>query len=70
MLLVTFLKKKKITKTHFSKEVGVTKSAINQYCSGKRKPMPNIMQRIIKVTGGKVTPNDFYNINLGAKNND
>lgn len=62
MLLKKFLKQKKLTQKQFSERIGITSSAINQYCSGRRKPLPNIMERIIDATNGEVTPNDFYNI--------
>lgn len=68
MLLKKFLKQKKLTQKQFSKRVGITSSAINQYCSGRRKPLPNIMERIIDATSGEVTPNDFYNIDKLAIN--
>lgn len=62
MLLRQFLEEKKITQEQFSKIIGITRSAVNQYCSGKRKPLPNVMEKIIEMTYGEVLPNDFYNI--------
>lgn len=41
-------------------QIGVTRSALSNYETGNRIPRPKVMQRIQKVTRGKVSPRDFY----------
>jgi len=41
-------------------QVGVTRSAWNDWEKGKRMPGPAIMVEIFRITGGAVAPNDFY----------
>lgn len=65
MLLNDFLKKQKITKKSFSQRIGVSSVAVSYYCSRKRIPCYRIMEKIFESTGGKVTPNDFLNLNYG-----
>lgn len=66
MLLTEFLKERNIKKAAFSKIIGVSQPLTGYYCSGKRTPAPKIMQKIFEATGGKVTPNDFYNLKKGG----
>lgn len=40
----------------------VSKGAFRKWLSGERIPRKDQMEKIFEVTGGKVTPNDFYEI--------
>lgn len=41
---------------------GVSASALRKWISGERIPRKEQMEKIFEVTGGKVSPNDFYSI--------
>lgn len=41
-------------------DIGVSVAALSRYESGRRRPRPDVMARIHEVTGGAVTPNDFF----------
>lgn len=40
--------------------LGCSKMDIYRYCAGEVIPRPDRMQKIVELTGGEVTPNDFY----------
>jgi predicted transcriptional regulator len=40
--------------------IGVTEQALHRYMHRGRIPQTAVMKRIIAVTGGEVTANDFY----------
>lgn len=42
--------------------VTVTAKMAERYCKGTLPRDDKIMHRIVKVTGGKVTPNDWYGV--------
>ena len=42
--------------------VGVTRSAWNDWEKGKRTPGQVLMRELYTLTGGAVTPNDFYEL--------
>ena len=46
----------------FAAEIGVTEPALSRYIRNSQIPTRKIMARIIVVTGGEVTPNDFYDM--------
>lgn len=62
MKLKQFLKNKKITIEKFSVVADIPYTTICKYVYGKRKPSDSYMIRIYRVTKGKVSPNDFYNL--------
>lgn len=64
MKLEEFIKKNKISKTDFAKQVGIAFFTLDRYFKG-RIPSPDIMVQIVKATKGVVQPNDFYD--LGKK---
>ena len=43
-------KEKGDTQEKIAEELGVSREAVNMYCSGKRKPKPRTLLRIIKLT--------------------
>ena len=64
MKLKQYLEKNDISDQAFAILIGCTKGAVNRYKGGAnyRIPRPSIMRRIYKVTGKKVSPNDFYDL--------
>lgn len=42
--------------------IGVTRSAWNDWEKGKRTPAHALMIELYSLTGGSVTPNDFYEL--------
>ncbi len=51
----------------FAALIGVTRQAVHRYKTGERVPDQAIMASIFEVTGGAVTPNDFFNIPAPSK---
>ncbi|MEH6476677.1 MAG: helix-turn-helix transcriptional regulator [Sneathiella sp.] len=66
MKLKTWLDSRKIKAVTFAENVGVTHSTIGRYVSGDRFPRPEILRRIEVATGGKVTANDFLDLQKSA----
>lgn len=62
MKLADHLRDTKTTLTAFAASVGVNASTICRYAKGKRVPPPEMMQKIIHATGGRVTANDFFEV--------
>lgn len=60
MKLNDFLTENKIGVIEFALMIGAkSRNTVYRYLKG-RKPEDPFMERIVKVTGGKVTPNDFW----------
>nr|VFK43191.1 MAG: DNA-binding transcriptional regulator, XRE-family HTH domain [Candidatus Kentron sp. SD]VFK48807.1 MAG: DNA-binding transcriptional regulator, XRE-family HTH domain [Candidatus Kentron sp. SD]VFK80623.1 MAG: DNA-binding transcriptional regulator, XRE-family HTH domain [Candidatus Kentron sp. SD] len=59
MELKEYLLMKKLSQENFAKLVGVSGPQINRLVKGRRTPSLRLTKRIIKVTGGMVTPDDF-----------
>ncbi len=53
--------------TTFAEGVGVSVAALHRYISGQRIPRRDIMERITRLTGGAVQPNDFFNVPPASK---
>ncbi len=66
MKLARFLIAHQMTPAAFARLIGVTRNAVHRYVRGERMPAPEVMERIVQVTEGAVTPNDFYDIALDA----
>jgi len=60
MRLRQYLTENEIGIAAFAELIGVSFQAVHRYTRGERIPTPEIMRQIKTVTGGKVTPNDFY----------
>ena len=43
----------------FAAPIGVTRQTVARYKSGDRRPEGDVLERIVQVTDGRVTPNDF-----------
>lgn len=62
MKLSDFIDAQGLTASQFGVRIGVSRGAALRYATGARIPHPEIMARIYVVTGGAVTPNDFYDL--------
>lgn len=60
MKLETYLSKQGISETAFAATVGVKQPTINRYVRDQRFPDPEMIERIAKATGGRVTVGDWY----------
>ena len=59
MRLADYVKQSNMSQAEIAALVGVTEAAMSRYMRD-RVPSPDVMQRIIEVTDGAVTPNDFF----------
>jgi hypothetical protein len=59
MTLNEFLILHKIEPADFAKRAGVTREALRLWLSRQRTPRQKAMARIVEMTDGSVTPNDF-----------
>lgn len=63
MKLVDFKREQKLSDDALTALIGdCSVSALRKWFSGERIPRKDQMERIAEVTGGKVLPNDFYDI--------
>ncbi len=60
MTLETYLEQSKLTRGQFAEVLGITSEAVRRYLAGTRIPSRSIMAEITRVTNGKVTANDFF----------
>lgn len=60
MKLDYFLKKSEITQAELAKALDVSIASAYRYTNCERVPRKDIMQKLVKFTGGQVTANDFY----------
>lgn len=58
MQLVEYIKSSGATIPEFAESVGATPAAVYKWISGERRPRD--FRKIVSVTGGLVTANDFY----------
>ncbi len=61
MKLQAYLTSKKEAPNAFAGRIGVPPHTVYRYLAG-RVPRPDIMGAVYKATGGKVQPNDFYEL--------
>ncbi len=62
MKLGRYLRSKGIEPDDFAFELDVACETVRRYVAGTRVPVPTVMRRIVTLTGGAVTPNDFYDM--------
>jgi transcriptional regulator with XRE-family HTH domain len=67
MDLKAYLDARGLSDTQFAVEIGVSLEAVRRYRQGARFPKPSVMRRIMEVTKGAVTPNDFLPIREAAE---
>jgi DNA-binding phage protein len=62
MRLDHYLLKNDIEVSAFAKDIGVHRTSVYRFIKGLAFPRPETIERIIKVTEGRVTANDFLGI--------
>lgn len=60
MQLIDYLLSRGLHPRAFAEMIDVSEVTVHRYLEGKRIPRRDIMQRIVKETGGLVTANDFF----------
>lgn len=60
MKLSRYLKNNGLTHADFAKLVDSTEHAVAKWCRGERTPREKFMRKILSVTCGEVSPNDFF----------
>jgi len=67
MKLDTYLASHQLTYRAFAEMIGVGHArTVERYAKGQRIPDGETMPKIAEVTGGLVTPNDFFDIQAAA----
>jgi len=61
MRLQDYLTQTDTTRAEFARQIGVKHISVTRYLDG-RVPEPSVMEKIIEVTEGKVTANDFFGL--------
>lgn len=59
MTLSEYLSKHSMSQSRFSRDAGLSISAITRYLNGERQPDLNALHKIIKATNGEVGLEDF-----------
>lgn len=62
MRLEEWLKKERGRQVTLARDIGVPVSTIQRIVKERRSPTHNIMEKIIRATGGEVLPNDFFDL--------
>ena len=62
MKLAIYLQVNEIKQRDFAAALGVAQGQVSDWCSGRKIPSRENMQRIVAYTGGAVMPNDFYDL--------
>lgn len=60
MKLLEYLVMEQTNPNAFARKLGVPNSTVHRWVHGQRKPSMALLPRIERVTGGQVTPKDFY----------
>lgn len=63
MTLKDWLAKSEDSIPTLAARIGRSPEAVRRYAAGERIPDRETMPLIVEVTGGEVTPNDFFGIN-------
>lgn len=57
-----------LTQEELADKIGLTPLSIARYENGTRVPIPTVMRQLYELSGGSVTPNDFYALpDIGAR---
>lgn len=62
MLLSDWLENQKQSPEWLAERLGIGRPAVTRYLNGSRRPEWDVIARIIEVTGGAVTANDFVKL--------
>lgn len=60
MRLSDYLAQKGLSDADFAAKIGIDRSNVSRLRRTGQIPSPEVMRAIIKETGGRVTPNDFF----------
>ncbi len=60
MKLTDYLTQERLTASDFAVKVGVSQPCISRYLAGQRMPTREVIDRIFRITDGKVSANDFF----------
>lgn len=66
MQLADYLAKQNISRSDFADAIGVKEPSVSRYITGKNIPERDVMRKIVSVTAGNVTANDFYGVPQAA----
>jgi transcriptional regulator with XRE-family HTH domain len=58
--ILNYIKTKDITLSALAEDLEVSVQTVSRWARGLAIPRKSVMQRIVKVTRGKIQPNDFY----------
>jgi predicted transcriptional regulator len=58
--LENYLQDKKIPKTDFAQQIGISRGFLHAIISGTREPGRKTIKKIYKATQGQVTANDYF----------
>lgn len=67
MKLLDYLEQNEMTDAEFAELIGVKRQSIYRYRTGERMPEWPIVARIMQVTEGQVTANDFLPVARAAE---
>jgi transcriptional regulator with XRE-family HTH domain len=59
MRLTEYLRRQKMSQSAFSRKLGMAQPTVNRYCLGERVPIPEMLVKIERITGGMVRVEDF-----------
>lgn len=62
MKLADWLKEREMSQAAFARKAGVSQGAIARFVLGMRTPNKAMMRKILDATEGRVTPNDFHDM--------
>lgn len=62
MTLEQFIRESGMSRSELAEKIGVTEVTIHRYLKKGAIPDRDVMPRLVKATGGKVQPNDFYRL--------
>jgi len=60
MRLAEYMQQAGLKDAGLAEVLGVRVQSIARYRTGQRVPRPDVMRRIVEITGGAVRPDDFY----------
>ncbi|WP_374294128.1 hypothetical protein [Sphingomonas sp.] len=60
MTLLEWMKSSELEIGRVASRLNCTAEAVRRYIKGDRIPSRDVMRDIFEISGGKVTPNDFY----------
>jgi hypothetical protein len=62
MDLATYFRRNKTKPVSFARQVGVSYESIRRYATGEMVPRAAVAEKIRRLTGGQVRPDDFYRV--------